>query len=174
MNHLPQPPSSRYHPLLSLIFARVREFLREPEAVFWVYVFPLVLVVALGAAFRNRPVGDFRVAVQDGTKAAAVCATLNRDQRFQAIAGDEQECWRRLRTGRADLVIVAVENQSAGGYAYHFDPTRAESVLARQLADDALQRAAGRQDVAAAQDHPVDEPGDDTSTSSSPACWGWA
>ena len=40
------------HPLVELTLARVREFLREPEAVFWVFVFPICLALALGIAFR--------------------------------------------------------------------------------------------------------------------------
>ena len=62
------------HPLSSLVLARVREFVREPAAIFWVYVFPVVLVVTLGAAFRNRPTEAFRVGVLQGKQAVAVAA----------------------------------------------------------------------------------------------------
>ena len=34
---------------------RFREFVREPEALFWVFVFPILLAAGLGLAFRNRP-----------------------------------------------------------------------------------------------------------------------
>ena len=148
----------RLHPVLSLILARVREFYREPEAVFWVYIFPLVLVVALGAAFRNRPVDVFKVAVQQGSRADAVGAVLGGDRRFRVAVCDEQESQFRLRTGRVDLVI-AVSAQSPQERHYYFDPTRTESVLARDAADDLLQRAAGRQDALAVHNHEVDEPG---------------
>ena len=59
MNDHPQTSAARKHPFLSLIAARVREFCREPAAIFWVYMFPLIMVVALGIAFRNKPVGNF-------------------------------------------------------------------------------------------------------------------
>jgi ABC-2 type transport system permease protein len=150
--------TGRYHPLVSLVVARMREFLREPEAVFWVYVFPLVMVVALGVAFRNRPVDNFRVAVQQGTRAETVCAALNADPRFRATVSDAQASRLNLRTGRVDL-IVAVAATAPDQYAYAFDPTKAASVLARNAADDLLQRKAGRQDLVAVQDHEVDEPG---------------
>ncbi len=65
-------PAARRYPFLSLIAARVREFRREPAAIFWVYVFPLILVVALGVAFRNKPVGGFTVAVEAGNRADPV------------------------------------------------------------------------------------------------------
>ena len=84
-------PALRYHPLVNLTLARMREFLREPEAVFWVYVFPLILVVALGVAFRNRPVEAIRVVVQSGEAAESVLAALKRDPRFQAAVCDEPE-----------------------------------------------------------------------------------
>ena len=38
-----------------LTLARFREFYREPEAVFWVFIFPILLAAGLGIAFRNRP-----------------------------------------------------------------------------------------------------------------------
>lgn len=149
---------SAMYPLWRLVSARVHEFLREPEAVFWVYVFPLVMVVALGVAFRHRPVDSFRVAVQAGPRADEICQALNRDQRFRAEAAEASVCQGHLRTGRVDLV-VGVEAGSADGLGYYFDPNRSESLLARNAADDALQRAAGRRDVVTAADHEVDEPG---------------
>ena len=48
--------TSRQNPLVQMIVARVKEFWREPAAIFWVYEFPLLMMVALGLAFRNRPV----------------------------------------------------------------------------------------------------------------------
>ena len=44
----------RRSPLSQLILARLREFYRRPEAIFWVYGFPLLMVVALGTAFRHH------------------------------------------------------------------------------------------------------------------------
>ena len=148
----------RQHPFLQLIAARVREFWREPAAIFWVYVFPLLLVVALGVAFRNKPVGGFTVVVQAGPRAEQVRQTLESDSRFRVSVCDEAESRLRLRTGRAELLIAA-SSGSAGGYAYHFDPTQANGVLARHMADEVLQRAADRRDAVAVQDYPTTEPG---------------
>ena len=41
--------------LAQLTLVRFREFVREPEALFWVFVFPILLAAGLGLAFRNRP-----------------------------------------------------------------------------------------------------------------------
>ncbi len=68
------PRPARFNPIVNLTLARVREFLREPEAVFWVYAFPLVMVVTLGVAFRSRPVGVCRIAVVRGGLAESACA----------------------------------------------------------------------------------------------------
>lgn len=154
----PEPAPAHQHPFLSLIAARVREFCREPTAIFWVYVFPLILVVALGVAFRNKPVGGLAAAVPEGARAADVRQTLEREDRFRVWVGSEQECRARLRTGRADLVVIP-DSAPAGGYAYYFDPTQANSVLARHVADEFLQQAAARQDAVAVQDHPMTESG---------------
>ena len=143
--HTDRMTGRHYNAFLRLILARVREFVREPAAIFWVYVFPLVLVVALGAAFRNQPVADLQVVVHAGDGAQKVCDHLNGDPRFDAVVCDAEDCRIQLRTGRANLAIAITEDSSAT-YDYHFDPTKADSVLTRNAADDVLQRAAGRVD----------------------------
>ena len=148
----------RYHPLGQLILARFREFRREPAALFWVYIFPLIMTLTLGIAFRNRPVGEIAVVVQESSRADSVLSALNSDRRFRTAACDEAECRFRLRTGRADLYIVA-DAGTGDAYQYYFDPTRAGSVLARNAADDVLQRAAGREDAVRTRNHDVKEPG---------------
>src|SRR5262245_9017725 len=100
--------SVRYHPLKELVLARLREFYREPEAIFWVYGFPLVLAVALGIAFRNKPVENITVDVQDGPKASEIYKVLMADpeKRFKVQIGDEATTTRRLRTGKTELVVI--------------------------------------------------------------------
>ena len=44
----------REHPLVQLTLVRYREFYREPEAIFWVFIFPVLLTAGLGIAFRSR------------------------------------------------------------------------------------------------------------------------
>ena len=145
-------------PLWQLVLARLKEFYREPEAVFWVYGFPIVMTVGLGVAFRNKPVERITVDIVRGTSAEATQAALKANPRFVASARDDKECRLRLRTGRTDLIVSATAG-SPPHYEYAFDPTRPDSVLARNAVDDALQRAAGRRDPAATADRPLDEPG---------------
>jgi ABC-2 type transport system permease protein len=148
MNETPASHSpKRYSPLGEMILARLREFYREPEALFWVYGFPILIVIALGIAFRNKPIEHITVDIQDsGTEASRdfLRQGLTKDDRFVVGVHDAPRCRLRLRTGKTDLVVVPVE--SGQGYEYLFDPTRSESLLARSSADDLLQRAAGRKD----------------------------
>jgi hypothetical protein len=59
----PRAPSLADHPLVQLTLVRFLEFVREPEALFWVFVFPLLLAAGLGIAFRNRPAEVLKIAV---------------------------------------------------------------------------------------------------------------
>jgi len=146
------------YPLLQLVLARLREFYREPEAVFWVYGFPILMTIGLGVAFRNQPVERIVVDVQQGGQSDAVERTLAGDAKFVVELNDDATCRLRLRTGKTAIVVIAPESTEPR-YEYLFDPTRPESVLARREVDDALQQAAGRQNPARVEDSPFKEPG---------------
>ena len=155
----------RYWPPAQLVLARLRELLREPEALFWVYGFPILMTLALGIAFRNQPVEQIVVDVVAGPRAEATEDALLESaspERFKTRVLPEVEAATRLRTGRTDLVVVAGTSTDAAGqprYEYRFDATRPQSVLARSAVDDQLQRAAGRRDVAEVKLVAVDAPG---------------
>ena len=119
-------PEKRDSPLWQLVSARLREFVREPAAIFWVYVFPLLMMVALGIAFRERPVQRSTIWVQQDGAAELVAASLDGDKRFDVKRGDRAECQQHLRIGQADLVVVAESSQH---YEYFYDPTRPGSLL---------------------------------------------
>jgi ABC-type multidrug transport system permease subunit len=145
-----------YHPLKELLACRMRSFIREPDAVFWTYVFPLLMIVGLGIAFRTKPPERVRVEVVDGARASvAVEALRAAGDEFEVNVHPEAEARERLRRGRSDIVVTV----EAQGYKYRFDPARPECVLARSKVDVALQRAAGRQDVLVATEELVKEPG---------------
>ncbi|REK11186.1 MAG: ABC transporter permease [Planctomycetota bacterium] len=148
----------RYSPLWEIVLSRLREFYREPEALFWVYGFPILLVVGLGIAFRNQPVEKVTVAVEQGTGAERVVAALEEQPRFVAAIWTHEEARLQLRTGKADLIVVASSGEPHS-YEYVFDPSRPASQLARNAVDDALQRAAGREDIAQTSDAEFNEPG---------------
>src|SRR5262249_52541842 len=61
---------NRWHQFTQLLLSRFREFYREPEAIFWVYGFPVILAVGLGIAFWNRKPDPAKVDVQTETNAS--------------------------------------------------------------------------------------------------------
>src|ERR1039458_515172 len=73
------------HPLVQLTLVRFREFLREPEALFWVFIFPILLAAGLGIAFRNRPADVLPVAAVTPELAGA----LQRDRSEERRVGKE-------------------------------------------------------------------------------------
>ena len=145
-------------PIVQLTLARLREFFREPEAVFWVYGFPILMAVLLGVAFREQPVDRVFVDVQDGSQAETAITALQANQKFSTRKCEEATCRNRLRTGKTQLVVVSKDGSSSG-FDYLYDPARSDSVLARKETDDALQRAAGRKDSFPSEDREFKEPG---------------
>lgn len=146
--------SAWLRPVVQLTLARFREQLRQPEVLFWVFGFPLLLAVALGLAFRNRPADVIRVAVEEGRGAGALTAALQDGGGLAVETLSPAEASERLRTGAVAVVVVPGEPVT-----YRFDPTRQESRFARLAVDDALQRALGRRDVQATEDEVVTERG---------------
>ena len=150
-----KPNRFRNSAIIQLVLARVREFYRQPEAIFWVYGFPLIMVIALGIAFRQRPVEQVKVDIHEGSQAQQVVAALADHEQFVTLVGDEQSCQQRLRVGKTDVVIAA----ETDGYRFYYDPGKPGSVLARNELNDALQRFAGRLDPVDTHDIQMTEPG---------------
>ncbi|OLD02827.1 MAG: hypothetical protein AUI89_02380 [Gemmatimonadetes bacterium 13_1_40CM_3_65_8] len=132
----------------------MREFYREPEAVFWVFGFPIVLAFALGLAFRNTGPGKLQVGVAAGPGDSALVAVLDSSPRLIATVLDSATARTRLRTGRIALLVMPGDP-----LVYRYDTTRTESGLARLQVDEVVQRARGRKDVAAVRDDRVVAPG---------------
>jgi ABC-type multidrug transport system permease subunit len=140
-------------PLTELTLARIRELGREPEALFWVFFFPILLAAILGLAFRSRPPEALPVAVVAGPLAEARMSVLATGPDLAPRLLGEAEARQALARGRVSLVV------SGDPPAYAYDPTQPESRAARLLVDAALQRAAGRNDAFAPGRIEVTEPG---------------
>ena len=130
------------------------EFLREPEAIFWVFVFPVLLALGLGIAFRNRPAESVRVAVQAGPDAERLAAGLDSVSTLSVRVMQPSAAHDALRTGKLAVVVVPGDSVT-----YLYDPTRNDSRMARLLVDRAVQRAAGRSDPVPVDDAYLTEPG---------------
>jgi ABC-2 type transport system permease protein len=142
-------------PLWELTLTRWRSFFREPSAVFWTFGFPLLLAIALGMAFRNKPPDPVAVAVERGSpEAERLFAALQKSPEVTALFLDAPAAAEALRTGKVSVVVAATTPRT-----YRWDPTRPEAKLARLVADDVLQRADGRADPTRVSDARVSEPG---------------
>ena len=141
-------------PIVQLTLASIRGFYREPEALFWVFGFPIVLAFALGIAFKNRGPEELRVAVERGAGDSAAAGTLDAAPGLAAVVLDSSAARADLRTGRVALVVVP-----GSPMVYRYDSTRTESRLARLEVDEALQQAGGRIDPVRVLDDRVTETG---------------
>jgi len=142
-----------------LLWVRLLELKREPEIVFWVFGFPLLLSLGLGIAFRNKPVQTTTVAVIAGTGADRTVAMLGGSDEHSSIRSsvlDRDRALKGFRFGKFDLVIEA---NADGSFTYYYDPARPESVLSRAEVDATLQASAGRKDALVTANHPSSEPG---------------
>jgi ABC-2 type transport system permease protein len=145
------------HPLVQLTRVRYREFFREPEAVFWVFIFPVLLAAGLGIAFRNPAAERTVVAVvADRPGAEKVASALRRGPELEASLLSDSAAAQALRTGDVALVVVP---SADGQVEYRYDDTRPESRTTRFQVDDALQRATGRRDPVPVRDQLVRERG---------------
>jgi ABC-type multidrug transport system permease subunit len=146
------------HPLIELTTIRVREFLREREAVFWVFVFPVLMTFALGIAFRNTGPEKTFVAIEgDATNPSVseLANTLSRSHEISSSVLVPDEAARALRSGKVAIVVTPKD----GAYSFRFDPTRPESRTARLIVDDVLQRARGRTDLVTVGEERITETG---------------
>src|SRR5216684_7803699 len=142
----PPPRNHRWSGYTHLLTARLLELKREPEVIFWVFGFPILLALGLGIAFRNRPADVMPVAIIAGPRAQQALSLLKGSPRGSSIRADildEQQAQQGFRLGKYDLVIAPDGKE---GFRYRYDPARPESVLSRALVDDALQGGAGRRD----------------------------
>ena len=149
---VPRSGSFADHPLVQLTLVRYREFVREPEALFWVFVFPLLMAAGLGVAFRSRPPEVLKIAAAT----PELAATLRQEKLLDVQQLDVSSGKEALRTGKVAMLAVPA---AGGAVEYEFDDTNPDGRTARLLADRAIQRAAGRADPVATSDQVLSEPG---------------
>ena len=87
---------------------RVREFLREREAVFWVFIFPVLMTFALGIAFRNTAPDKTFVAIEADAANPSVSELANVLAHSPEISSSvlaPDEAARALRSGKVAIVV---------------------------------------------------------------------
>jgi ABC-type multidrug transport system permease subunit len=124
--------------LFQLTVVRVRLFFREPEAVFWIFAFPILLSVGLSIAFRNRHAEVLPIA---GTT-MQITQALNADKGLNAITLDVPGGRNALATGQ--ILLLAI--QQPGSVKFLYDDTNPDARTAQLIADRAIQKAAGQRE----------------------------
>jgi ABC-type multidrug transport system permease subunit len=137
--------------LYQLTVVRFRLILREPEAIFWIFVFPILLAVGLGIAFRNRPADVLQV----GATTTQLTQALAADKGLAAFTMDEAAGTHALATG--GILLLAI--QTPGGVTYKFDDTNPDARTARMIVDRDLQIAGGQRDAVIVRNQLVHETG---------------
>jgi len=144
--------SWRTRALVQLILWRVREFVREPEALFWALAFPIIISTGLGIAFRNQPAAEVRVAATSRELAASL-------RQASRVKVEEMSAARAAEALRLGKVLLIVQPAPDGGVTYRYDDTNPDGRAARDVVDQAIQAAAGRADPVRAADDLVREAG---------------
>ncbi len=129
------------NPLRELTLARIRSFVREPEALFWTFGFPIMMAIGLGLAFRERPAEKAAVGVERGSVAERYAAALARSDEVELTMISADSADRAIRKG--DIAVLLAGRDAL---TYRYDPARAESRSAQLIADRVVQRAAGAAD----------------------------
>ena len=143
--------------MVQLTLVRFREFIREPEAVFWTFIFPILLAAGLGIAFRQRGPDKVQIGVVGSVTSVALVDALKKDSTLVVQAFDDSAAARALRTGKVALLVVPGSARDSVHYVY--DRGRSDAVNARVLVDRAVQAGAGRVDPVRASDTYVTEAG---------------
>lgn len=146
----------RKSPIGQLMLSNIRGYLREPEAIFWTYGFPLLMVIGLGIAFDSSRENEILVDVVAGSGAEKIVAAIGDDPSFRIRVAAPEEAALRLRRNRT-LVVARIDE--AGVFRYRYDPSNPDSRRARDALDDALQRTAGRKDPLLVEDETTTVPG---------------
>ena len=151
--------------LVQLTLVRFREFIRQPEAVFWTFVFPILLAVGLGLAFRSKAPGAVNIGtivpppprVSSMPDVGPPWTSLNRDSGLKVTNyRDTIGGYKALRTGK---IALLVEADSGGKLRYTYDPQREDAVCARFVVERVIQISAGRKDPVTIAERKVTEKG---------------
>jgi len=147
--------SERARELGQLTWARILLFLREPEALFWVFLFPVVLALVLGIAFKNRGAEEVPVGHVAGRLEERWAKALEDASNLRSVVYEDADAAeKKLRSG-----AVAALLEGSDKVTIRYDPTRPEGENARIRINDAIQAAGGRTDPVPVAVDPVREHG---------------
>src|SRR6266487_5066174 len=85
-----EPPrrNPRWSGFLHILSVRMKELRREPEIIFWVFGFPILLALGLGIAFRNKPADVAPVVIVSGAGSQEALALIQGSRSQNSIHAD--------------------------------------------------------------------------------------
>src|SRR5213592_51990 len=97
--------NGRWAGFLHVLSVRMKELRREPEVIFWVFGFPILLALGLGIAFRNKPADHTSIVIVSGAASSETLSALQRSPAHASIQADvldENAAVRGFRLGKYD------------------------------------------------------------------------
>lgn len=139
---------SKFNELRELTRVRVLGFIREPEAVFWVFIFPVVLATVLGFAFRSGEPEPSKVALVDGAGAEQLREAFALDEYLDVEMYDSrEEAFTQLRKAAVDAMVEASLVEPSGlPPTVSYEPNRPQAATAQLRIMRALRLSEGEED----------------------------
>jgi len=133
------------HPFFTLTLSHLKEFMREPGALFWSFGFPILMAMGLGLAFSGKKEIMHGVAVIHSSAAQEVLISNTFfggespvdtliEKRFDNENGKTRYVFHVTSWEEAELlmkrgVISSILTEDEGRITYHYDPLNPEGEL---------------------------------------------
>lgn len=148
--------------LIELTKCRLREFIREPSASFFVIFMPIVWMVILGLAFSPQKKEIIIVGVVNNVdnlasslKLEQFIKELKKSKEIELVQNTKENLTKKLRLNKLSLIL----NLNKGYLQYTYDPTNPKSLTHRHLVDNFIQTSFGRNNPIRTQDLIYTPPG---------------
>lgn len=142
--------------LIELTKCRLREFIREPSASFFVFSMPIIWMIILGQAFSSNEKELIHVGVLSNKYSQEVEYLLAKKEHIKAFYGTKEELYKKLRQNQVSL-LLNFETRDLINYTY--DANNPRATLHRHKIDTVIQENFGRQDSLAVKDSIYTPPG---------------
>ena len=145
--------------LVEMVKGRWREFRREPSAMFFVVVMPVIWMIILGLAFSNKGPEKYVVglSLEDARQAPELAAwirtglTQSREIKFIEAPRVDLE----PQVLRGEILVMLVPQPGVKSLNFYFDPANPEAVRAKRQTNEVIQSYLGRRDPLPTVSKPV-------------------
>lgn len=146
--------------LVELTKCRLREFAREPSAMIFVVLMPIIWMVVVGFAFtKDREekiaLGLVKQSAPVSSEYRSVESLLENNSTFQVSKDSYESLKEQLKLNKISLIVLWQNKK----LIYHYDKANPDSYKSRLLVDNYLQKQSGRQDTLQTQDSIYTPPG---------------